>query len=99
MAEVNSIQKALLNDTANFVAGDIAYVLINDSIKITEFRTKQVTENVVTVEYELTEHMTDLMTNIKMMSADNKVLSQATVYVPVTQLVIGKHTLTVKEGI
>ena len=99
MAEVNSIQKALLNDTANFVAGDIAYVLINDSIKITEFRTKQVTENVVTVEYELTEHMTDLMTNIKMMSADNKVLSQATVYVPVTQLVIGQHTLTVKEGI
>lgn len=99
MADIKSLGQTLLNDTANFVLSDIAYVLVNNSIRIDDFRTKQVDNNVVTIEYNIMEHMTNLMTDVKLMNANDEVLSQTTVYVPITQLVIGKHTITVKEGV
>ena len=99
MDQVRSVQNALLTDTANYVAGDIASVLINDSIKITEFRVKQASENVVSVEYSVTPEMTSIVTNIKLLKADNSVLTQSSVYVPVTQPIVSKHIITVKEGV
>lgn len=98
MAETRSIQQALLEDTASFVVSDIASVLINDSIKISTFRTKQVSGNIVSVEYEVTPQMTNLITDIKLLRADGGVLTQSAVYVPVTQTVVSKHIVTVKEG-
>lgn len=98
MPETKSIQQALLNDAANFVAEDIAGVLINDTIKVSDFKLKQVSDNIVSVEYEVIPSMTNLITNIKLTRADDTVLTQAAVYVPVTQTVVNKHIITVKEG-
>lgn len=98
MADVGSIQKTLLNDTAKFVNDDISYVLLNDSIKITEFKSKQVTESTIFIEYDVYPHMTSLVTSIKLMREDGVVLTQASVYVPITQTVVSKHIITVKEG-
>lgn len=98
MADVKSVQQALLNDAADFVLDDIASVLLNDTISVSEFRLRQVVENVVSIEYAVTPDMTNLITNIKLMRADDTVLTQAAVYVPVTQTVISKHIITVKEG-
>lgn len=98
MPELKSIQQALLNDAAGFVASDIAAVLLNDTIKVSNFRLKQVDANVVSVEYEVTPDMTNIITNIKLLRADDMVLTQSAVYVPVTQAVISKHIITVKEG-
>lgn len=99
MAEIKSIQQPLLNDAASFVADDISYILINDTIRVSEFRVKQATDNIATIEYNVTSAMTNLITNIKLVRADDVVLTQSSVYVPVTQTVISKHTITVKEGI
>lgn len=99
MASTRSIQSALLNDAAGFVAEDIASALINDSIEITEFRLKQVEGNVVSVEYSVTPQMTSLITNIKLRKADGQVLTQASVYVPVADPIISKHLITIKEGV
>lgn len=99
MAETRSIQKALLTDTAGFVAGDIAAVLLNDTVRISNFALKRATENVVSIEYTVEPEMTNLITNIKLLKADDTVLSQAFVYVPVTQTVVSKHIITVKEGV
>lgn len=98
MPELRSIQPALLRDTANFVADDIAAVLINDTVKVSDFKLKQVDDNVASVEYAVTPDMTTLITNIKLLRADDTVLTQSAVYVPVTQTVISKHIITVKEG-
>ena len=98
MPELKSVQKALLSDAASFVAGDIAAVLINDSIKVSTFNIKSVDDNVVSVEYSVTPEMTNVITNIKLLRADDTVLTQCAVYVPVSQLVISKHVITVKEG-
>lgn len=98
MSGVKSIQKALLNDTATSILDDISYVLINDEIVVSDFKLRQVSENVVSIEYEVTSDMTQLITNIKLMRDDDTVLTQAAVYVPVTQTVVSKHIITVKEG-
>ena len=98
MADTTSIQPALLNDTAEFVADDVAYVILNNNIRIDKFSRKQVSENTIYIEYYVTPDIATLITNIKLMSADGRVLTQAPVYVPVTQTVISKHIITVKEG-
>lgn len=98
MADTTSIQPALLNDTAEFVADDVAYVILNNNIRVDKFSRKQVSGNTIYIEYYVTPDITTLLTNIKLMSADDKVLTQAPVYVPVTQTVISKHIITVKEG-
>ncbi len=99
MAETKSIQQTLLDDTATFVAEDISYVLINNTIPISNFTLKQVSANVVTVQYEVTPDMTKLITSVKLMRDDSTALTHATVYVPVTQAILSKHTITVKEGV
>lgn len=99
MPEVKSIQSALLNSTATCVAEDVAAVLINDTVKVSEFSVKQASDNVVSIEYRVNPSMTNLITDIKLLRADDTVLTQCAVYVPVTQSVVSKHIITVKEGV
>lgn len=96
--KTKSVQQALLDDTATYVASEISAVLINDSIKISSFKSKQASENVVCVEYTVVPDMTNLVTDVKLLRADDTVLTHIPVYVPVTQTVVGKHLITVKEG-
>lgn len=99
MANTKSIQPSLLNDTANFVASDIASVILNDRFQIEEFSLKQVSDNVVSIEYIVEPNMMSIITDIKLVKADGTVLTQSAVYVPVTQTVLSKHIITVKEGV
>lgn len=99
MPEVKSVQSALLQDTAQAVSDDIATVLINDTIRVSQFKLKEVSGNVVSVEYEVLPSMTNLITDLKLLNQNDEVLTRASVYVPVTQTVISKHLITVKEGV
>lgn len=98
MPELKSIKPALLSDTAGFIIEDVAAVLINDAVKVSNFKLKQVDDNIASIEYEVVPSMTNLITNIKLLKADDTVLTQSAVYVPVTQTVVSKHIITVKEG-
>lgn len=98
LATTESIKPVLLNGAATFVHDKIAYVLINDSVTVNEFDTKQVSNNVVSIEYSVSPENTSIITNIKLMSSNNEVLTEADVYVPVQQTVISKHIITVQEG-
>lgn len=99
MPEIRSVKPALLGDAAQFVASDIASVLINDTIEITAFKAKSVSDNVVSIEYEVIPSMTNLITGIKLRNAEGRTLTESVVYVPVTQTVVSKHLVTVKEGV
>jgi hypothetical protein len=98
MSGVESIKQPMLNDIASFVAEDISYALINDTVKVTQLNIKQAQNNVAVIEYAVTPAMTTAITNIKLVRADNVVLTEAVVYVPVTETVINKHIITMKEG-
>lgn len=98
MAETESIMQ-MLNNTAAFIAEDVSAVLINGTVKITEFKLKSVSQNAVSIRYAVTPQMTNLITDIRLLGADDEVLTRAVVYVPVTQAIECKHTITVKEGV
>lgn len=98
MATTPSIKDALLEDTAKFVVTDVAAVLINDEIKITDFTIKQASGRFVTLEYQVTSAMTDVVSNIKLLKDDDTVLTESNVYVPVTDTILSKHNIQVKEG-
>ena len=99
MPEIKSIQPPLLNGVVNFVCEDIAAVLINNAVKVSEFSLRQTEANTATIQYAVTPEMTNLITNIKLLREDDTVLTESSVYVPVTQPIVSKHIITVKEGV
>ena len=98
MADKASITDKLLHDTAGFVLSDIKAVLINDSVKITSFKVSHAIGSVATLEYEVTPSQVEEVTNIKLLDGDDNVLSNSNVWVPVSQTILGKHTIRIKEG-
>lgn len=98
MADKASITDKLLHDTASFVLSDVAAVLINDEVKITNFKVQTAIGSLVTLEYEVTPAQVSEVTNIKLLDDDDNVLSESNVWVPVPQTILGKHTIKVKEG-
>lgn len=100
MAKTRSINNALFSDAANFVASDVAYVILNNSIRIDEFKLKHADDNVVHIEYEVLPQITNLITNIKLMRSDGQILTESVVYVPIDSqdTIVCKHSMTIQEG-
>lgn len=100
LPNVNSITNDLLTDTANFVEGQIAKVIINGTVTINTFTTKQVTDSTVELEYEVTNAMgVNTITRIQICKADDTSLTDVTVYVPVVGSALINHKIEVKEGV
>ena len=99
LSNVSSLQSSLFNDVANFTASDIASVLLNDSVVISSFVTKQASANLADIEYNVSASQVQSITNIKLKNSSGEILSEAVVYVPLLEDVLMKHTITVKEDI
>jgi len=100
MADVPSIKQDLLNHMATFTASDIANVRINGTFMVPAFVTKAAVNNLVTVEYEISE--TDgiqEITQIELLDSVGTVLTDSAVYVPILTRVILKHNILIKEGV
>jgi hypothetical protein len=94
-----SIKQDLLNHLATFTASDIAGVRINGTFMVPAFITKVAVNNLVTVEYEISE--TDgipEITQIELLDSEGAVLVDSAVYVPILERVILKHNILIKEG-
>ncbi len=97
MAETKSIKPLFLNDLANFTADDVATVLINDSLVVTDFDLKAAADSVANIEYSLPIGAADVITDIKLRKADASVLTESVVYVPLTTGAVIKHKIPIKE--
>lgn len=98
LSTVSSLKSALFQDVAQFTASDIASVLINNTLSISEFSIKQATGNECIVEYSVPQNSVESITSIKLLDADSNTLSESVVYVPVAADVVIKHTIKVKEA-
>ena len=98
MPTTPSIQAALLNDTANFVSGDIASARINGTIAISELN-KSVEGSTLEVTYTVAQSQTEAITSAELLDAEGNVLTSSTVYVPVSGSTIMKHIIPVSEGV
>ena len=98
LPETPSIQQTLLTGVANFVSGDVASARINGTISITGL-TKSVENNVLTVTYTVANSQTTEITSAELLDAEGNVLTSSTVYVPVGDTIVMKHTIPVAEGV
>lgn len=98
LPETPSIQQTLLTGVANFVSGDVASARINGTINITSL-TKSVENNVLTVTYTVANSQTSEITSVELLDAEGDVLTSSTVYVPVGDTIVMKHTIPVSEGV
>lgn len=98
LPETPSIQEALLTGVANFVSGDVASARINGTINITSL-TKSVNANILTITYTVANSQTTEITSAELLDAEGNVLTSSTVYVPVGDTIVMKHTIPVSEGV
>lgn len=99
-ADKMSISQNFLNNITAFVDKKIYKVKVNDKTEITDFETKQVTENTLQIEYAVKKEQIEngIITNIKLLDSTDTVLSDSVVYVPITYDTLVKHTIKTKEG-
>ena len=85
---------------AGYTADDIVAVRLNDTVTITNFEVKTTSENTAMVDYYVDTSMglTEI-TNIKLLGANNLVLTDAIVFVILTgDSTLIKHNITYTEG-
>lgn len=98
LPETPSIQQTLLTGVANFVSGDVASARINGAISITNL-SKSVENNILTITYTVANSQTTEITSVELLDAEGDVLTSSTVYVPVGDTIVMKHTIPVAEGV
>ena len=98
MSNTKSLQPGLLEAVAEFTAGDVAKVRINEQVIIQQFVAKTSTNGECLIEYSVPASTVPTITSIELLDSGNNVLSSFAVYVPVIEDVIIKHTIRVKEG-
>lgn len=93
-----SVQPALLNQIAAFVASDIAAARVNGSILITAL-TRDTEGNVGSVSYPVTRAQTEEITLAELLDKDGNVLTASQVVIPITEeKTVLRHSFPVKEG-
>lgn len=98
LPETPSIQQTLLTGVANFVSGDVASARINGTISITSL-SKSVENNILTITYTVANSQTSEITSAELLDTEGNVLTSSTVYVPVGDTIVMKHTIPVSEGV
>lgn len=93
-----SLELKMLADLASALISNINKVRINDNIEISEFSIKETEDNKATLVFDVvpTEELKEI-TEIKVLNADNEILSKNTVYIPLAEPVTIKHIFTVRE--
>lgn len=97
-ATTPSIQSTLLTGVANFVSGDIASAKINGTVSISEL-SKSVSGSTLTVTYTVPQSAAEAITSVALLDSSGNVLTQSTVYIPVTGSTVLTHTIPVAEGV
>lgn len=98
LPSVNSINPNLLADVASFSATDVVAVRLNGSVKLSKFTTKAGQGATTIVEYEVKPAQASEITQIELLGTGDRVLTASSVYIPVTEAVICKHSINFKEG-
>ena len=99
-AEVSSVQSNLTNFLSNETKDKISYVIINDTYRVDSFVNKKTEDNIVVLEYNVTQNMgVDQINNIKIYDEENNLLLSSNLYVPIVEDTLITHRIRVEEGV
>lgn len=96
--EVQSLTPLMLNKLKTFTGEEIQAVLINDTYKITNFVQKIITGGYLRIQYNI-ENWKEikLITNIKFLDGKDLILSNDSVYIPITSDTMIEHRISIRE--
>lgn len=96
----NSMSSLMEAKYRQFTLSEITSVLINNTIRITTFLTKEEVNGEAIIEYIVPQQEQNIeMTNIKLLDKDGLICFESPVYVPVYEDTIMKHNIIIKEGV
>lgn len=96
----NSMSSLMEAKYRQFTLSEIASVLINNTIRITTFLTKEEVNGEAIIEYIVPQQEQNIeVTNIKLLDKDGLICFESPVYVPVYEDTIMKHNIIIKEGV
>jgi Uncharacterised protein conserved in bacteria (DUF2313) len=99
-AEQMSIQSSLTDRLADYTAGEVENVLINDVYVITDFTKKEGIGDTIEITYTIPAASgITIVNNIKLRDAADANLTNSAVYFIVSDDVLVKHTIPIKEGV
>lgn len=96
----NSMSSLMEAKYRQFTFSEITSVLINNTIRITTFLTKEEVNGEAIIEYIVPQQEQNIeVTNIKLLDKDGLICFESPVYVPVYEDTIMKHNIIIKEGV
>lgn len=96
----NSMSSLMEAKYRQFTLSEITSVLINNTIRITTFLTKEEVNREAIIEYIVPQQEQNIeVTNIKLLDKDGLICFESPVYVPVYEDTIMKHNIIIKEGV
>lgn len=96
----NSMSSLMEAKYRQFTLSEITSVLINNTIRITTFLTKEEVNGEAIIEYIVHQQEQNIeVTNIKLLDKDGLICFESPVYVPVYEDTIMKHNIIIKEGV
>ena len=100
MATIPSVTTDCLVALSELIQSDVVKVSINNTYEITEFVSKDITEDGQTIISYNVEPSSGIetITNVKLIDNEGTVYFDSNIYVPVEQEVVMKHTIKFKEG-
>lgn len=95
-----SIKEDLITELNRCTASAISYVRLNDSIVINVFKTKEIVDSKVIVEYVVPYNLGLTEINrVDFYDVNDKLLTSANIYVPIIDEVELKHIIKIEEGV
>lgn len=96
----NSMSSLMEAKYRQFTLSEITSALINNTIRITTFLTKEEVNGEAIIEYIVPQQEQNIeVTNIKLLNKNGLICFESSVYVPVYEDTIMKHNIIIKEGV
>jgi hypothetical protein len=91
------IPTTYLTELATYTKDKIIKVVVNNTVEITSFYVRQVSDHTVELEYMITHGSVETALLIELKSAANVVISSNAVYIPITSDTIIKQKIKINE--
>lgn len=92
------IDANLLTEVAKFIDSKVTKIVINEEYEITSFEVKEVSQNVLVLNFLIESDKVTLVNKIDIVGAQNNIISSNVMDVPITTDHIMIQTIEVKEG-
>ncbi|GBF75759.1 hypothetical protein PA598K_04190 [Paenibacillus sp. 598K] len=91
------IQPSYLHEIAEYTGTRIAFIVLNETVVLSEFLVKEATANALVLEYLVPKGLVNEVSKVELKNSEQQVISTRSVKVPIVEDTIMRHVMTVEE--